>query len=128
MPYYKYEDFVKACKKGVSAVIPINQVLKDANECFNLKTAKDLLAFIANGGLEKFEFVNTKEWESNPNKSNPIMVDAYEFMTIHRRGYIAFFYNARTGKWIIKSFHLSSQRNLAMETALRNAGLIDNTK
>jgi hypothetical protein len=51
-----------------------------------------------------------------------IDVDAYEFDTRYRLGYIAFCYYRN--KWNIKSFHLSSERNRVMEIALRNAGLI----
>jgi len=128
MPYYKYEEFRKACHKGKVKVLAFRKVVTDATECFNLKTVRAILDFIANGGLEKLEFVNCKQWENNPDKSNPIMVDSYQFHTMNRLGYIAFFQNAKTDKWIIKSFHLSNQRNLAMELALKKAGLINGRK
>ena len=125
MPYYKYEDFKQACGCGPGGnVFLIGTVLQDATKCFNLKTAKALLEFIANGGADEHEFVNTKDWENNPDKSNPIRVDAYEFLSMHRKGYLAFFRNENTQKWLIKSFHMSENRNCTMELALRKAGLL----
>jgi len=52
------------------------------------------------------------------------MVDAYEFRSMYKLGYIAFMYNEKTLKWIIKSFHLSENRSLEMVMAFHNAGLI----
>ena len=109
-------------------MVLVNPVLKDATAGFNLRTTKAVLDFVANDGLENREFVNSKKWENNPDKNNPIIVDAYEFTTISRRGYIAFFKNATTQKWIIKSLHLSDQRNPAMAIALAKAGLVERPK
>jgi len=74
--------------------------------------------------MEDLKFVNTKEWENNPDKTFKIYVDAYEFRSLCKLGYIAFMYNEKTLKWIIKSFHLSENRNTTMEMALFKAGLI----
>jgi hypothetical protein len=123
MPVYTLDDFLLCCGKSPNSVILINTVLKDAQKDFHLNTKADLLEFISNGGLEDITFINTKEWENNPDKESVIYVDAYNFMTMFRLGYIAFFRNSR-GSWIIKSFHLSNDRNLAMEIAFRKAGLI----
>lgn len=124
MSYYKNNDFINACSNDPKNVIPIGNVLRDASEDFNLRTKSNLLKFISNNGLEDLQFINTKNWEKNPNKSNPIKVDAYEFRTMDRLGYIAFFYNDKTNKWIIKSFHLSDNRNPTMMIALQKAGLM----
>ncbi len=77
-----------------------------------------------NDGLQQLNFINTKEWENNPDKANPVMVDAYEFRTLRKRGYIAFMHNRKTGKWLIKSFKLSENINPAMFEAFQRAGLI----
>jgi len=128
MPYYKYEVFKYACGNDMDNVIPINSVLKNAKETFNLFTKSNLLSFIYNNGLEDLTFVNTKSWEKNPNPNFDIKVDAYEFRSLHKLGYIAFMFNANTKKWIIKSFHLSDNRNMAMCLALQKAGLIKQEK
>ena len=125
MSYYKYEDFRKACGNDMDNVIPINSVLNDSRELFNLYPKTKLLNFIYNKGLEDLTFINTKDWEKNLNPNISIKVDAYEFRSLNKLGYIAFMFNENTKKWIIKSFHLSENRNPAMYLALKKAGLID---
>jgi len=124
MPYYKFGDFKKACGEDKNSVVPIGAVQKDAEDIFNLRTKTQLLEFISNNGLEDLEFQNEKIWDKNPNKSNPIRVDAYEFRSMFKLGYIAFMYNSQTKKWIIKSFHLSKNMNPTMKFALQEAGLL----
>jgi hypothetical protein len=103
-PGYTYRDFVSACKKGVSDVYVIKGAMKTAKEDFELKTQGDVLKFIARG-LEKLEWVNTKDWENNPNPTIKILVDAYTFAHgVTRRGYIAFLFNNVTSMWLVKSF------------------------
>jgi len=65
-------------------------IRSDAGENFNLNTKSQLLEFIHCDGLEDLKFVNTKDWENNPDPANPIKVDAYEFRTMGKLGYIAF--------------------------------------
>lgn len=105
MPYYDIEKLIKACKKKTSTVIVLNGNLDKACEFFDLCTISEIVAFIGNGGCENLEFVNTKLWDNNPNKSIEIKVDSYEFTTNNKKGYLAFMYNNKTKKWIIKSFH-----------------------
>jgi hypothetical protein len=88
MSYYKYADFIKACENDRDNIIPINNVLENARNDFNLNTKSQLLDFIQNDGLENLTFVNTKDWENNPNKNKPIKVDAYEFTSMYKLGYI----------------------------------------
>ena len=125
MSYYEYKNFREACCSHWDTVILINPVPKTASSDFNLNNKKEVLDFICNNGLEDLVFVNTKEWEKNPNPKEAIMVDAYKFRTMHRLGYIAFMYNKHTQKWIIKSLHLSDDRNPTMYIALQKAGLLD---
>ena len=99
-------------------------LLNNAANIFNLRTKSDLFNFISNNGLEDMQFVNTKNWENNPDKNNPVKVDAYEFRSMSVLGYIAFFYNDKTKKWIIKSFHLSEHTNPAMMIALQKVGIL----
>ncbi len=121
MPFYIYSEFQNACGTNKNNVIPINDVLKDAKEHFNLPTTQSLLDFIFNDGLENRIFINTKPWEKKPE----ILVDAYDFTTLSILGYIAFMYSETTKNWIIKSFHLSKNRNPIMSLALKEAGLIE---
>lgn len=125
MSSYTYSEFQNACGTNKNDVISINSVLKDANDHFNLPTRKSLLDFIFYGGLENLDFLNTKEWKDNPDKSIKVMVDAYEFASFGILGYIAFMFINKTSKWLIKSFHLSENRNPIMSLALQNAGLIE---
>jgi hypothetical protein len=124
MPKYDIFEFIRCCDENKNDVVPLKSALDDANSCFGLKTKSNLLDFIGNNGMEDLKFVNTKEWENNPDKTFKIYVDAYEFRSLCKLGYIAFMYNEKTLKWIIKSFHLSENRNTTVEMALFKAGLI----
>lgn len=122
MPSYDFTAFKKACMNKTDVFI-VSQALKDANNIFNLRTKNDLLEFIGNDGLEDLHFINTKEWEKNPDRSLKIQVDAYEFKTMNILGYIAFLYSPHTKKWIIKSFKQSENRSDIMKIALEEAFL-----
>lgn len=94
----------------------INGARDTASIEFNLKSASAILAFIGNNGLEQPKFINSAIWENNPDKKSQIMVDAYEFVTGSTLGYIAFLYQPKTSKWLIKSFKKNIQpdtRNMA---------------
>ena len=84
--------------KNKNDVVPLKSALDDANSYFGLNTKSNLLDFIGNNGLEDFKFLNTKEWENNPDKTIVIFVDAYEFRSMCKLGYIAFMYNEKTFK------------------------------
>jgi hypothetical protein len=130
MPYYDIEEFLRACGTDQSNIFIFQSALKDASEFFGLKTKTQLLGFICNGGLEKLEFQNSNHWKNNPDKEAPIYIDAYEFVTVCRLGYIAFMHNNKTKKWIIKSFKPSENSNPSMRIALmkaRDSGLIPGT-
>ena len=124
MPKYDIFEFFRCCNENKNDVVPLKSALDDANSYFGLKTKSNLLDFIGNNGLEDLKFLNTKEWENNPDRTIIIFVDAYEFRSMCKLGYIAFMYNEKTFKWLIKSFHLSENRNTTMEMALYKAGLI----
>jgi len=44
---------------------------------------------------------------------------------MYKLGYIAFMHSDETDKWLIKSFHLSGNRNMAIYLAMERAGLIN---
>lgn len=120
LSYYEYDDFLKACK--VKNVIIERRPKKDARRLFNLYTDLDILEFITHDeGLRAPEFQNKKELENNRNASNPIWVDAYEFRTVSKRGYLAFYQSYDKSCWIIKSLHESTSANLTFEYAFRKA-------
>ena len=124
MPEYVFETFRQVCDTSPSDVIPIDPVPETAERDFQLRSRRDLLAFIANNGMEQLTFVNTKDWERNPNPNTPIPVDGYTFMSSFKKGYFAYFFNPKTKKWIIKSFHLSDDASTIMSAALIRAGLV----
>lgn len=127
-PEYDFEEFRKACRKKQNTVFILPKAQKDAWDFFNLRTRTQLLDFISNHGLEELKFINKKKWEKNPDKQNVVMVDAYEFRSRFKLGYIAFMYNPKTQKWIIKSFHPSENTNPTMMFALAKAGLLTQEK
>lgn len=122
MPTYDLNEFLQCCQDEPSRVVLLGSVEKDAEKYFNLKPRSAIIDFIGNGELEDLRFVNTKEWEKNPDKTNVIYVDAYEFRTMAILGYIAFMFSNKSKKWLIKSFHLSENTNPAIAIALLNIG------
>lgn len=120
-PTYQLKDLISDCVVGILKAYISKSAMETAKSDFNLNTQKEVLAFIGNGGLESPCLINSKQWENNPNPGNPIMVDAYDFYSGSIYGYIAFFYQTTTKKWIIKSFKKNSEpdtRNLAFKEAL----------
>lgn len=102
-PTYKFEDFVQACRER-SALFFIRKGAKlTASSDFGLYTDDEILDFIGNDGLEKPKFINSKEWENNPDKKNKMLVDAYHFFSGIKYGYFAFLFNHKTNRWMIKS-------------------------
>lgn len=105
-PEYDFDDLKAACgEKGKVTVW--RPALRDAAEHFNLRKESDVLSFVANDGLEKKKYINTKPLEVAPDPKPP--VDAYEFYSGERRGYFAFFFQPLTNIWNIKSFKPHSQ-------------------
>jgi hypothetical protein len=119
-PTYSLDDFIACCDKNPEGIHMIGDTIKDAQNIFHLYTKPAVLKFIANNGLEKITFINTKLWEKNPDPAVKIFVDAYEFMTGGILGYIAFF-KTKKGEWVIKSFHQSDEHGGIMENAIRIA-------
>lgn len=103
-PTYKLNNLISACIKGVSKAYISKGAMETARSDFNLNTQDSVLGFIGNSGLESPSFINSNPWENNPNPENLIMVDAYSFYSGSLYGYIAFFYQPETKRWIIKSF------------------------
>ena len=116
-PAYTFNEFVSACTNGEQSVYVIRGAQETAGTDFNLKPASAIMAFIANDGLEQPKFINSTPWENNPHKEKlEIMTDAYDFVTGKDLGYIAFLYQPKTCKWLIKSFKKNNQpdtRNMA---------------
>src|SRR5271157_3839260 len=119
-PEYAFEAFKKACSDKL--VQFIDDSLRDADDDFNLKGREAVLEFISNEGLEKLEFINRTPWRKNWLPDVQIFVDAYHFRTGGMLGYLAFLFSPITKRWVIKSFKLDGERNMAMEEALRAKG------
>lgn len=121
-PSYTFNDFVSACKNGVGSVYVIKGAQETANIDFGLKTMASVIDFIGNNGLENTKFINTASWRNNPDKTTKVMVDEYEFTSGAKLGYLAFFFQPKTGQWNIKSFKANNQpdtRNFAFEKELK---------
>jgi hypothetical protein len=125
-PSYNFSDLKKACKeKNRNNIFIFDEARKGADKYFNLRTKDQILDFIYNDGLENRSFYNTAPWEKNPNKNSKTIVDAYEFESGDKRGYLAFMYSKITNKWIIKSFKLSTNANNQILQAIKKAGLME---
>jgi len=103
-PSYKIEDFISECASKAPEVTVSHDAEQEAKNSFNLPTAKDLIAFIGNGGINTRKFKNScpQRMELAGNKGK--MVDAYHFRDGRKIGYIAFIFNDARKKWHIKSF------------------------
>ncbi|MDD2336124.1 MAG: hypothetical protein PHD01_06075 [Geobacteraceae bacterium] len=86
---YDINDFIKACE-STKNVFLWDKALEGA-AAFNFKTKESILRFIRNGGLESPVHDRCKPWEKNPNPSDEILVDSYNFHSNKLYGYIAFF-------------------------------------
>lgn len=126
-PKYDIKDFLKACKgdrSQPSKVALEGRVRSTADRDFSLKTREAILAFIAEGGLEELEFVNSIPYRLSAEVPPPFC-DAYVFKSGYTVGYISFFCSVSNNKWIIKSFHRSDECGpTAIEDAFRKAGLL----
>jgi hypothetical protein len=99
---YDINEFINAC--GDPDKVTVAYDAKKGAEYFKIYTEAALLAFINEGGLENLQHKNKEVWHLNPHKPPDIMVDAYNFHSGSKYGYIAFMFIPKTGKWRIKSF------------------------
>lgn len=102
-PAYEFDELKVACNDS-EKVFVWKPALTDASTHFGLTKMGDVLDFVANDGLEKKKFINSKPFELAPDPKP--LVDAYEFYSDSKRGYFAFFFQPLTKKWNIKSFKL----------------------
>jgi hypothetical protein len=120
-PTYQLNNLISDCINGTSKASVIKGALETARSDFNLHTQAQILGFIGNGGLESPNFINYKPWQNNPTPKEQIMVDAYAFYSGSVYGYLAFFFQPTTEKWIIKSFKKNAvpdPRHFQFRTAL----------
>ena len=102
MPAYDLGVFVGACRKAASVFVA-GGAMETARRDFGLNSQPEVVAFIGNGGLEHPVHANTAPWQNNPDPSDPILVDSYNFYSGSRYGYMAFF-RAPSANWVVKSF------------------------
>jgi hypothetical protein len=63
-PYHDIDAFLTACKIWTKPrVVVLKKAQDDARNDFGLKTSGEILKFIANGGLEQVEFINSNKAE-----------------------------------------------------------------
>lgn len=116
---YDIHTFIHACK-AKKKVFVSRGAQEDASRDLGLHGTNEILFFLAFGGLDcELEFVNTKEWENDPDPSHMTKVDAYTFLSDYKRCYLAFLRFSPTGNWLIKSLHLEPGSNEIMVHALK---------
>lgn len=71
MPAYQFQDLVDCCNRSPADVVLVRQAEDDASSFFGLRPKKKVIEFIANGGLEMMQFINSKPWENNTIKVIP---------------------------------------------------------
>ena len=126
-PEYDINEFLTACYEAceidLSRVALENWVLDKASDHFNLKTKRALLEFIANGGLQQLEFINSADYRLSKDIP-PSKCDSYKFISGFIEGYLSFYYRKVSKRWIIKSFHrLDDSYETTISLAIRKAGL-----
>lgn len=122
-PAYLLSDLVMACEKGTAFVTRGARATATAD--FGLLTEAAILAFIGAGGIEAPAYINTKDWENNPDPKSIVYIDAYRFYSGSTCGYLAFGLMPATGKWMIKSFKEDDERDpraFLLAAKLRKAG------
>lgn len=128
--YNAYQRFKKACNENKESVFPSHDALRDADYHFKLRTKEQLLEFVAGGGVEDcMTYEKTCPWKNNPRPiENPIDVYSFSFTSLCKNGYIAFFWNPKTNKWMIKSFHLSNTNPTLLQLSYNQALLEESEK
>jgi hypothetical protein len=102
-PAYDITQLIQAC--GTQKQVFVTQQAQiSARLDFGLNTMESILEFVFHHGLENLKYQKTKPWEKNPDKTINIEVDSYAFSSGPKEGYIAFLFQPKTNKWIIKSF------------------------
>jgi hypothetical protein len=98
---------VAAC--GVAGKVVVLSTARERGASdFGLHTPDAICAWIAAGGIEKPEHANTTPWERNPHPGE-ILVDSYNFFSGPTHGYLAFMYQPRTSRWLLKSLKRNDQ-------------------
>jgi hypothetical protein len=104
-PSYNLDDFIDACR--IAEKVYFMPGVLDGARDFDLLTKEDVFIFLSDFKKLQYEFVNTKDWENNPNPAVPRKVDGYEFFSKCKRGYLAFILFRERGTWLVKSLHIS---------------------
>lgn len=102
-PAYNHQDFVSCCKTGKGNIVVPNRVVDDAARDFSLRSKKEILDFIGNGGLGNCKLDLCRPYEEWKGKGPAPMVDSYRFQSGPKFGYLAY-YRGPDGAWILKSF------------------------
>ena len=118
-PKYDLNAFIRLCQTQEVPILITKQALADAKNDFNLWTKREILDFVACGGLENPVYINTKKVDldlisldsgspARDSKSQgPDITDAYSFYSGYTYGYFSFFYSPKANRWVIKSFHIN---------------------
>jgi hypothetical protein len=103
-PKYDLIAFFRVCKEGTKKVAVLKDPERDARNHFNLQAKVDILDFIADCGLKQLRYLKTA-LVTYIEGHGLEKVDEYDFTIDGQKGYLAFGFNEKNQKWVIKSFH-----------------------
>lgn len=107
---HSFSDFLKAC--AVPGAVVVTKSALDTVEQLGLSPTGDaVLEWILAGGIVNPQHLNTEPWRNNPDpewKSRKsvdtvIWVDAFTCESGEDEVYFAYFFQPKTGKWMLKS-------------------------
>ncbi|TGN10568.1 hypothetical protein [Leptospira ilyithenensis] len=116
-PKYPKKDVLSALRKGK---FKVQRKALGTAATFGLRTEKDVADFILRGGFENLVLLNTTELDKTDEYPKPV-VDAYNFQTGSRKGYIAFYFS-NDGQLVIKSLKPDKFEGDTMKNAFIKAG------
>jgi hypothetical protein len=93
---------------------------------FGLMTEQAVIDWIGSGGVEKPVHANTEIWRRNPDSSTTVWGDSYDFFSGPVFGYLAFMFQPKTQRWLVKSLKKNDKpdpRFMLLADKLKKAGL-----
>jgi len=113
-PMHPFPEFQQACSRP-GLVIVTQSALSTVERLGLVRISESVVDWIAAGGVENPQHLNTEIWRNNPDerwkiwkRSDAVVwVDAFIFESGSDEGYIAYLYRSQTQKWLVKSLKLN---------------------